>query len=131
MVEPVVTEKFGQLNSVARQKEEIEELTENYPNWNEVIGAPGSTTEYRKWLLEQPAGYQTVVTNSWKANTIGRSLEKFHAHQEAQAGKKKKSAPTLSREEVLKEAIAQRGNPGHESGTTGDDDFNAGFNGKK
>lgn len=135
-VKPIATEVM-----IQRQREnELEELSENHPNWNEVIGPVGTKTPYREWLGQQPGAYQTLVGNSWRASTVGRSIERFEAHQaqetrKAEAAEKAKNkktpSQTATRAEILAEAVNQRGTPGFESGKSADDEFNEGFTGKK
>lgn len=135
-VKPIATEVILQ-----RQREsEIEELTENHPNWNEVIGPVGTKTPYREWLGQQPGAYQALVANSWRASTVGRSIERFEAYKEQEAKKaeaaekakgKRNPSSTATRAEILAEAVNQRGTPGFESGKSADDEFNEGFTGKK
>ena len=136
-VKPIATEVILQ-----RQREsELEELSENHPNWNEMIGPVGTKTPYREWLGNQPAAYQMLVANSWRASTVGRSIERFEAYQEQETKKaaaaekalkgKKTPSSTATRAEILAEAVNQRGNPGFEGGKSADDEFNEGFTGKK
>lgn len=110
--------------AVERAKAEIAEetLAETHPQWRDVIGNPEQPTEYRKWLATQPHEYQERVNNSYSPVVIGRSLDKFNEHQ---ASLKKKA--DSSRRDRFEQAVTPRGDGGHPSHSSGDDDFDAGF----
>ncbi len=62
-----------------RQKTAMKALSKLYPDWEEIVGPKGSTTEYRKWLAEQPTDYQAMIETSWDQEVVGESIGRFKA----------------------------------------------------
>lgn len=136
-VKPVVTDVLNAKWVQARQKEETEELTEAYADWSAVIGGEKDKTEYRAWLGTQPEPYRKVVEASWRASTVIKSLDKFYQFKDEAAKKAAEVVPpkpptkaAVDRKAVLAEAVHQRGETGHETGKTAEQEFQEGFSGK-
>lgn len=109
---------------VLQAKTEIatETLAETHPDWRNVVGAPDSQNDYRKWLTSQPQDYQKRVSETYSPVVIGRSIDKFRDHQE--------QLKKTERRDRFEQAVTPRGEGGHEPPADDDDAFNAGFNGR-
>lgn len=105
--------------------ESVKTLTKQHPDWNEIIGAPASKTEFRTWLGTLDSDYESEILNTWDAGKLSRAIVKFKADQA-----KKVPAPKTDRKERLKEAITPKGGapaPAEAGEETVEEAFKKGF----
>lgn len=111
---------------------EIKALTEDHPQWREIVGIVDSEgkydpkNEYRIWLAKQPAAYQAQINGASTALVISKSIDKF------QADKAKKVPapipPKNKQRDRIADAVTPKGDGSPPPPTnTADEDFNAGF----
>ena len=116
-VNPIDIDEKVQARVVALETEALEDA---HPQWRDLVGAPGSDTAYRQWLVKQDAGYQQKLNNTNSASVIARSIDRFKA-----------GAPKPStRQAVMRDAVTPKGDGRSPATADSDDDFNAGFAGR-
>ena len=113
-----------------RNKLAAEELAEEFPNWRDITGAAGSTTEFRTWLEKEPGNYGSRVLNSSKASLIAEAIRKFEAFKNPAAATTAASK-VPNRADRFSSAITPKGAGGHAPAPTEIDPFDVGFYGKR
>jgi hypothetical protein len=68
-------------DEVQRQEpaDEMQKLTLLRPNWQQIVGRPGSATVFRRWLAKQPKAYQRMIESASTAAELNESIEEFLA----------------------------------------------------
>jgi len=127
-VNPIVEQRVNEARVQIKQELAREQLADLYPTWNEIVGTKESNTEYRKWLIKQPADYQKKVSESWSPFVVADSIDKFYEAKE----KEKKAAPVKpaakdQRKERLAEAVTPRGTAGVRATKNDEDEFLEGY----
>lgn len=105
---------------------QIQDLTDDYPDWATTVGKDGSKTEFRQWLANEPAEFQVKVKNSKRAVVVARALDKFYDYkkQSTQPKPKKKTQAEVRREQ-LQDAVHERGQDSQHQAQSEEDAFNA------
>jgi len=108
----------------------LETLDETHEGWRDIVGLPDGQgnlpdTEYRRWLGEQPENYRQRLEETNNHVVIGRSIDKFNEYK-----KQKQAKQDTSRRDRFADAVDAKGDGGHQSAPTGDDEFEAGFKGR-
>lgn len=72
-------------DEVPRQEpaDEMQKMTLLRPNWQQIVGRPGSTTVFRRWLAKQPKAYQRMIESASTAAELNESIEEFLASDDA------------------------------------------------
>jgi hypothetical protein len=125
-VDPIVTQRVEADREAYRKEQALERLTDRHEDWREVIGAPGTSTEYRKWLSTQDKAYAHQILSSQDPREIAKSLDKFKAIPKAPV----KVQTQTTRSQRLAEAIPAKGGgsaPAAKRASTEEDEFNAGY----
>lgn len=68
-------------DEVQRQEsvDEMQKMTVLRPNWQQIVGRPGSVTVFRRWLAKQPKAYQRMIESASTAAELNESIEEFLA----------------------------------------------------
>lgn len=116
-IEEIISTKLAS----AREDNTREHLFDMHSDWEQVRATP----EYEAWVKANKIEARKDRTgasynDSWNANFIGGLITEFKAT--------KKAAST--RQNVLEAAITPKGDGGHSSAKTDDDEFEAGFKSK-
>jgi len=53
------------------------------PDWQRIVGKPGSATVFRRWLAKQPKAYQRMIEAAATAAELNESIEEFLASDDA------------------------------------------------
>lgn len=145
-VKAIVAEDHKQ----ATAAKEMENLTEEFPDWKEIVGAVTDgkydpNQPYRQWLATKGQEYQDKINNSVSAFVVGRSIGLFQreteaataAEEAAARGRRLRGDPQPSPKDAARSARIQasvqpRGDtPGPAAAAkTDDDEFLAGFAGR-
>lgn len=72
-------------DEVQRQEpaDEMQKMTLLRPNWQQIVGRPGSATVFRRWLAKQPKAYQRMIESASTAAELNESIEEFLASDDA------------------------------------------------
>ncbi|MDX2251543.1 MAG: hypothetical protein NW202_04600 [Nitrospira sp.] len=63
--------------------DEMQKMTLLRPNWQQIVGRPGSATVFRRWLAKQPKAYQRMIESASTAAELNESIEEFLASDDA------------------------------------------------
>jgi len=69
------------LKRVDEEEKMVSQMTALQPNWQEVVGKPGSHTPYRQWLAQQPKAYQRHINETMDPKELHESITEFLATQ--------------------------------------------------
>ena len=117
----VAPEVIAQMVDARTDAIQLEDLTNQYPDWRELTGAPDSNSEYRQWLAKQPEAYQATLNSTRSAGIIARSIAAF----------KSTAAPApkaSARAATIRDAVTPTGSGGqHAPGLTPEQELEAGY----
>ena len=91
-----------------RKRSAIERLTDLHEDWQTVIGAPDSQTEFRTWLKAQGPEQEQAFLSSWDPRFIAKTLTTFKKAKETPETPKP-SAKVDTRHQRLAEAVPAKG----------------------
>lgn len=115
-----------------RIREELEELTDLHPDWQDIVGRPEDAGNgFRQWLASQPEDYQNRVSNTTSARVTARAIDRFleTRQQPARAATTAPRTMASTRRERMQDAVQPTGTgtrPAPQRATA-EDEFRSGF----
>lgn len=92
--------------------DEMQKMNVLRPNWQEIVGRPGSATVFRRWLAKQPKAYQRMIEAASTAAELNESIEEFLASSDAR---------DAAHQEELEVKLAEMRARAQEQGRPGDE----------
>jgi len=111
-------ELHGSIKQQLTQEFEVRSLSKQHPDWQMVVGAPDSNTDFRKWLDTKP-DLKAKLSESWDADEIGKVISEYKSAAKKENDRKKR----------LEAAVEPRGIGGHSPSSNQVDEFEAGYAG--
>jgi hypothetical protein len=131
------TEAFEKQLEARVLKLAAEELADEFPDWQKIVGAvdttkgetPDAANPFRKWLATKPQEYQDRINGTNSSGVITRAIRTFKSETKAAppAPAPKPNGQAAARATRIQEAVRPKGDGGHPPGTSADDEFESGF----
>lgn len=128
LVKPLIETAVKTAKEETKRESAMERLTERHPNWIDIVGPEGSTTDFRTWLKATKTPEERVaIMDTWNPKAAGNVIDEFLEHQKKTAVPPKKS-DTEGRRSRMEQGVQPRGSaPPVPKAPTVDDAFNEGF----
>lgn len=131
----VDTEEFERRLEDRVLKLASEDLEDEYPNWQKIVGAvdtrkgekPDENNAFRKWLATKDKAYQTRVNSTNSAGVITRAIRAFESETKTAPAAPKPNPQAQARASRIQDAVRPKGDGGQPPAKNTDDEFEAGF----